>query len=198
MLENSWTDISEIHFSLASLKEAELTASSYFTENDFQVTRGVFLKALDFFEEMIMADAPPSRAPNAAVSSPRVEVTKFPPLTLFSFSGQVLEWTLFQKVFILINGKSWLIDAERLRYLKLSIRGLAEVSIEHMPSTADGFEVAWQILVERYDNSRAMMLSSALQMLQPTAVESLRIPFLRLLRDQVVRTYKVLDRPVDQ
>ncbi|KAG7198085.1 hypothetical protein KM043_016614 [Ampulex compressa] len=67
MLDNSSSEISEIHHYLVSLKRTEPAASSYFTENEFKLIRGIFLETYNYFEELIMAATPASPAPAGAL-----------------------------------------------------------------------------------------------------------------------------------
>lgn len=78
---------------------------------------------------------------------------KLKPIQIPKFSGPIKHWPTFCGLFktMVIDEKSY-IDIQRMQFLKTSITGEAAKLV----STAENFKEAWAILVNRYENKRAI------------------------------------------
>ncbi|XP_023211075.1 uncharacterized protein LOC111613956 [Centruroides sculpturatus] len=85
---------------------------------------------------------------------------KLPKLTLPSFSGNFDEWLPFSDLFqaaITNNGK--LSGAQKLQYLKCSLKGEALKIIQSLSICDRNFEIAWELLSQRYSWKRELVAS---------------------------------------
>lgn len=82
---------------------------------------------------------------------------KLKPIEIPKFSGSIKNWTTFSGLFktMVIDDASYK-DIERMQYLKTSITGEAAKLISTMDISPGNFERAWAILVNRYENKRAI------------------------------------------
>lgn len=81
---------------------------------------------------------------------------KLPKISVPSFKGDLLDWSSFWEQFnIAIHSKEQLTDAEKLAYLKDSLKdGPARHAIEGLAQTAENYEEAITCLRKRYDRPR--------------------------------------------
>ena len=98
--------------------------------------------------------------------SPRSSQIKLPKIDLPSFSGKYTEWTSFIDQFdSAVHGNPNLQNAEKLNYLKSSLRGEAHDLIKNVAITDVNYELARRTLMDRFDNKRfivSMHLSAVL------------------------------------
>lgn len=97
---------------------------------------------------------------NLVVSTARI---KLPKISLPLFQGDYKEWSAFRDLFVkLIHDNSQISNAEKLYYLKASLKGEASRLIQNIESSADNYETAWQEILRRYDN-KVLMLNKHLK-----------------------------------
>ncbi|XP_073811701.1 uncharacterized protein [Musca autumnalis] len=80
---------------------------------------------------------------------------KLPPCDTDIFYGCYKTWPTFRDLFsaIYIDGTR-ISKVEKLYHLKQKTAGEARDIIEHIPLTNDGFDLAWETLTDRYENTR--------------------------------------------
>jgi hypothetical protein len=85
---------------------------------------------------------------------------KLPQLSIPKFSGNLQDWVTFKDTFLSIVGDSTNIpNIQKFHYLLSAINGDAKRVIQHIPVSDQGYKVAWEILVERYENERLIINS---------------------------------------
>jgi len=88
---------------------------------------------------------------------PSVKV-KLPQLSIPMFSGHLQDWVTFKDTFLSLVGTSTTIpNIQKFHYLLSAIKGDARKVIQHIPVSEQGFRVAWEILVDRYENERLII-----------------------------------------
>ena len=88
---------------------------------------------------------------------PSVKV-KLPQLSIPKFSGQLQDWVTFKDTFLSLVGNNTTVpDIQKFHYLLAAISGDARKVIQHIPASEQGFRVAWEILVDRYENERLII-----------------------------------------
>jgi len=88
---------------------------------------------------------------------PSVKV-KLPQLSIPMFSGHLQDWVTFKDTFLSLVGTSTTIpNIQRFHYLLSAIKGDGRKVIQHIPVSEQGFRVAWEILVDRYENERLII-----------------------------------------
>ncbi|KAL0271399.1 UNVERIFIED_CONTAM: hypothetical protein PYX00_008500 [Menopon gallinae] len=80
---------------------------------------------------------------------------RLPQIDLPTFSGDPTEWFSFHDLFrATIHENPNLSNAQRLQYLKGTLRGEAAKIIRHLPITEDSYVESWDLLKRRYNNTR--------------------------------------------
>lgn len=85
--------------------------------------------------------------------------TILPRIQLPHFFGRYVEW-LFRDLFQSVIGKDASItDVEKLHYLKVNLKGEAEVLIRDLSTISDNYRRAWDILTAHFENKRLLVRS---------------------------------------
>ena len=87
---------------------------------------------------------------------PSVKV-KLPQLSIPSFSGHLQYWVTFKDFFSLVGNNTTIPNVKKCHYLLAAISGDARKVIQHIPASEQGFRVAWEISVDRYENERLII-----------------------------------------
>ncbi|GFX35844.1 DUF1758 domain-containing protein [Trichonephila clavipes] len=157
------TEIKDILDSIISICE-EKDEETYITEKD---------DILDTLEEILVAidtqlmpsavnsdfEVKNQGSSHSLVSARSAEV-KLPTLSLPIFSGVTEEWLAFSDLFeAAVSNNNDLTGAQKLQYLKGSLKSDALKIINSLSITNDNFEIAWKLLKDRYFNKREIMSS---------------------------------------
>ncbi|KAJ0172002.1 hypothetical protein K1T71_012765 [Dendrolimus kikuchii] len=82
---------------------------------------------------------------------------KLPKLPLPSFSGNSTDWNSFYDLYLsLIHNNNAYTDAEKFRYLLLTLKNEPYDLIKSIPITDANYNIALHILVSRYENKRVI------------------------------------------
>ncbi|XP_055605543.1 uncharacterized protein LOC129753723 [Uranotaenia lowii] len=82
---------------------------------------------------------------------------RLPQIKLQTFSGNIDEWMSFRDLYTsLIHWKTDLPDVEKFHYLKGCLQGEPKSLIDSLQITRANYQVAWDLLVKRYNNSKLL------------------------------------------
>uniref|UniRef100_A0A1B0FV41 Uncharacterized protein n=1 Tax=Lutzomyia longipalpis TaxID=7200 RepID=A0A1B0FV41_LUTLO len=85
---------------------------------------------------------------------------KLKELTVPDFDGKYSEWMSFKDLFTaVIHRNESLSNAHKMYYLLSLLKGEAKSIVEHLPMTSANYSVAWDLLMERYDDPMGMATS---------------------------------------
>lgn len=87
----------------------------------------------------------------------RNESVKFPDKILPTFSGDVTEWLEFRDTFDALINKTELKPIQKLKYLKSCVRDRALSVISALEFTDESYNIAWQLLCERFNNPKQLV-----------------------------------------
>lgn len=171
------------------LNQRELFENSYYTE---------LAKA----ECMIAkSESSTTTSNNSICKNHNLKSVKLPTITMPTFDGSYEHWLEFRDSFLsLVHSSTEISSIQKFHYLKSSLKGSAELVIDSLEFTSDNYQIAWELLLNRYNNSRLLVHNHvrALFNLQSLGKES---PVLiRKLIDTVLknmRSLKVLGEPTD-
>nr|XP_029730562.1 uncharacterized protein LOC115267597 [Aedes albopictus] len=154
-----------------------------------------YIAGLSSFEKLIKS-MKTENASNAGRDSVRLPMVDLP---VFSGAGESwLEW--FDKFNALIHSRASLATIQKFEYLKLSLRGAALGLIDSLPTTDANYEVAYDMLVRRYNNPKLLIQKHTRELFELKAVETESASGLRNLFDGAqkhLRCLLSLNQPVE-
>lgn len=194
-------------------------ASSLFTEfNDVQTTIEKTVRDCDLdhqltqrelFEdayydalaraEYLLNSAGPSDSSSSC--SGKLKSIKLPTISMPTFDGAYEHWIEFRDTFLsLVHNSKDISDIQKFHYLKSSLKGSAELIIEALEFSEINYSVAWELLLNRFNNNRLLVHNhvKALFTLQKLSKESPQL--VRKLIDNILknlRALKILGEPTD-
>lgn len=128
---------------------------------------------------------------NANVNSHR-QVKNFnninlPKISLPNFDGRYEHWLPFRDIYLsLIHNNSALSEIERFHYLKASLIEDAAKLIENVEITQQNYNIAWQSIVNRYENTKQIIKNYARALLNlPFTIKSNIPEFLDTIQKKV-------------
>ena len=144
--------------------------------------------------------SPPN--PNVSVGSNNVtSVVKLPPMTIPTFDGSYEGWCSFEDLFVAtVDKHTGISNAQKLQYLKSSVKGDAAKLIQAFQVTDENYTQAWELLRDRYNNKRDIVQSILLRMFNQRFLTKESAKDLQTLADttsECVRSLSVLERPTD-
>lgn len=130
---------------------------------------------------------------NSTKSSRIFNNVKLPTIDLPHFDGDTLKWLEYRDTFnSLVNENDCIPDINKFHYLRSSLEGGATVVIKSISFSAQNYKVAWELLCNRYNNTR-LLINNHLKSLfsfQPLAKESHKA--LRYMIDYFTRNLRAL------
>lgn len=126
---------------------------------------------------------------------------RLPQITLQSFNGNIDEWLSFRDLFTsLIHWKTELPEVEKFHYLKGCLQGEPRALIDPLPITKANYQVAWDLLLKRYNNSRQLKKRQVQALFELPSLSKESGTELHVLLEGFERIVKTLDQviqPVD-
>ncbi|XP_062535419.1 uncharacterized protein LOC134204656 [Armigeres subalbatus] len=120
---------------------------------------------------------------------------RLPQIQLQSFDGNIDEWLSFRDLYTsLIHEKPDLPDVEKFHYLKGCLAGEAKALVDPLKITRDNYQVAWQSLLKRYNNSKLLRKKQVQALFKLPSLTTESIADLHRLVDGFDRVILTLDQ----
>jgi hypothetical protein len=127
---------------------------------------------------------------------------KLPSIELPKFNGSYSDWLAFYEAFQgLINENNNLTDTQKFYYLQSCLTGEAKHVIEALSISSDNYQVAWELLKERYENKRLIGQTHIQAIFNLPAITKASATSLRQFSDSIgvhLKALKALQRATDQ
>lgn len=161
-LETHWVEFmrafEEEEAVLVSIGHAELDAitAEYMTMHNSYVKAKVYVSGLlsDFVS--INSQNTQQNAPAEAANNNNQPMFKLAPLRITPFAGNLAEWIEFKATCDVLL-ESTVKEVQRLTLLKEALYGEARSLVRHIVPGPGSFKLAMDLLVEQYDNQRAII-----------------------------------------
>ncbi|XP_055528072.1 uncharacterized protein LOC129720607 [Wyeomyia smithii] len=122
---------------------------------------------------------------------------RLPQIKLQTFDGNIDEWLSFRDLFTsLIHWKVELPDVEKLHYLKGCLQGEAKALIDPLKITRGNYQIAWETLLKRYNNSKLLKKRQIQSLLKLPSVAKESAVELHTLLESFERVIHTLDQIV--
>ncbi|XP_025996900.1 uncharacterized protein LOC113005488 [Solenopsis invicta] len=162
LLDSKWRKFADAHSVLLGKRTKELDSHKYFQDDLYDQCETAYIDVKAEVLRMRDRAASPC-ALNTSLGNDTSRLVSstarsHPKITLPKFSGDYQSWTSFRDLFQSMVGSNDDIPAvEKFHHLKSSLTGDAARHIANVPVTADNFGPAWDALVARYENKRAIV-----------------------------------------
>ncbi|XP_071579935.1 uncharacterized protein [Temnothorax nylanderi] len=150
-------------------------------------------------------DPNPNQSLDVSNSNSRVNTgdnIKLPPIHLPTFKGSYEQWPNFRNTFkAVIDENESLSDIKKLYYLRSSLKGVASEIMTSIEMSADNYEIAWNLLENRFENKRVLVHHHLQALIEYPAIQKEQHASLRQLLDSTekhVRALKKLGQPTEQ
>ncbi|KYM95826.1 hypothetical protein ALC62_13525 [Cyphomyrmex costatus] len=180
-------------FADGKLKETH----AYFTQSYFLQCEDYYNEAADFMAE-VLATHESRETPLAAhdVSEFHTSfrsMSKLPRINLPMFDGTFEKWESFRDKFkSMIYDDCTLTNVDRMHYLSSCVEGSARNALDHLAVTNSNFEIAWNILLSRYDNKRRLITTHLTSFFNLPTCTNETSNNLRNIRDQTNKAIQAL------
>ncbi|XP_029173951.1 uncharacterized protein LOC114942698 [Nylanderia fulva] len=199
LLETYWSRFLDAHDQILSFENVD--ASEYIRKDIYGATEDNYVAV----KSRIVSIMPPAKLVDSAVgksdASSVLKQIQLPKISLPTFNGNQLAWEGFRDLFkSLVYDVDGLTPTQKLQYLRASLTGEAAAIVANIEITTEGYALAWDELVSRYDNRSVLMATHMRLLLSSTPiVKSTAAEIGRLLStaNQAARSFQALKGPVE-
>lgn len=133
-------------------------------------------------------------------SSGKRQFVKLPTIQLPKFTGSYDNWLEFRDTFAsLIHGNDDIDEINKFHYLRSSLEGSAAIVIQSIEFSAQNYNVAWELLCERFDNERLLIENHVTALFNIESITKESSTALKGIVDNVnknIRALRTLGEPV--
>ncbi|XP_065092790.1 uncharacterized protein LOC135713588 [Ochlerotatus camptorhynchus] len=122
---------------------------------------------------------------------------RLPQIKLQVFNGDIDEWISFRDLFTsLIHRKTDLPEVEKFHYLKGCLQGEPKSLIDSLKITKNNYQIAWDMLLKRYDNSKQLKKRQVQALFNLPTLSKESVRDLHTLTDGFERVVQNLDQVI--
>ncbi|XP_065083288.1 uncharacterized protein LOC135705468 [Ochlerotatus camptorhynchus] len=122
---------------------------------------------------------------------------RLPQIKLQVFNGDIDEWISFRDLFTsLIHRKTDLPEVEKFHYLKGCLQGEPKSLIDSLKITKNNYQIAWDMLLKRYDNSKQLKKRQVQALFNLPTLSKESVTDLHTLTDGFERVVQNLDQVI--
>lgn len=126
---------------------------------------------------------------------------KLPTISMPTFDGSYEHWLEFRDTYLsLVHNSKQISSIQKFHYLKSSLKGNALLVIESIEFSSDNYSVAWELLLNRYNNNRLLTHNHVKALFTINALTKESSVCIRKLIDTILknlRALKILGEPTD-
>ena len=113
---------------------------------------------------------------------------KLPAIHLPKFNGDIENWLEFREIYIsLVHDNPSISHIHKLHYLKASLDGEAALILKSLEFKSSNYDVAWEALCDRYNNSRMLAHNHFKSILDISTLSFESAPRLRKINDSMFK-----------
>ncbi|XP_049782344.1 uncharacterized protein LOC126183996 [Schistocerca cancellata] len=129
-----------------------------------------------------------------SVSSCSAREIKLPAISLPKFNGNIAEFMHSLDTFkALVISNEALTDVQRYYYLLSCVSGAPRKMVENLPVTESNFKIAWDLIVQRYNNPKLIVDLHVKELLNLPNVRVESAKDLRMLINQLMRNLNAIE-----
>lgn len=162
--EPVWDEFNIIQSQIEELQEKiDDEERQYFEDSYFELVGKVKMTCNNFkFDESERSgldnSSVASRHARSSKNNNFESAVKLPPIHIPTFNGSYENWLDFKEVFLsLVDKNNSLMDIQKLHYLRSSLNKDPLQLIKSVEISAKNYKVAWDLLVDRYENKKIIV-----------------------------------------
>ncbi|XP_062716167.1 uncharacterized protein LOC134291852 [Aedes albopictus] len=194
-LDCLWDQMNEVIDNIVAHDDSPDDPDAYVKDRlDFE-NRFFTLKTFLLEKNEPAQNTPSTSTPNTSFgSTPHV---RLPQISLPKFGGKLDEWLTFRDLYTsLIHWQVDLPAVEKFHYLRSQLEGEALAVIDSLPLTAANYNVAWDLLTQRFTNSKVLRKRQVQALFELPTVKKETASELQSLLDAFEKTVRSLDQVV--
>lgn len=200
-LDVLWSDYDSVQSELELIDEEEMCNRAKFEESFFSLSAKMC--ELLTSTHRTQSETAPTTSTSAITNLPESLLhIRLPKINLSKFTGKYEEWLPFYDSFqSIIHANPSISDVQKLQYLKATLAGDASKVVDSLEISAANYQVAWNVLKQRYDNKRIIVQSHVKALLELPALTRENVNKLRQIADGATRhlqALQALNRPTAQ
>lgn len=122
-----------------------------------------------------------------------IHSVKLPTISMPTFDGSYEHWLEFRDTFAsLVHNSTDISNIQKFHYLKSSLKGSAELVIHSIEFSSDNYQVAWDMLLNRYNNCGLLVDHHITSLLNVTALTKESPSSIRTLIDTILKNLRAL------
>ncbi|XP_058827822.1 uncharacterized protein LOC131687746 [Topomyia yanbarensis] len=203
-LEELWEKVNDVILDIETHEDFEAEDDAYAEQqsefgNRYYQVKSVLLDKVKELEEPAVLNA--SIRGLDMTQQPTIEHVRLPQIKLQTFDGNIDEWLSFRDLYTsLIHWKADLPDVEKFHYLKGCLSGEAKALIDPLSITRANYQVAWETLTKRYNDSKLLkrrQIQALFKLLSLVKESANELQSLLEGFERVVQTLDQLVQPAD-
>ena len=202
-LDNHWSYFMAQHVRL-NRHSADLQDDEYFSNNHFDETESTYFQtkaAIETELETRLQAAPNQEVQNVtqrpSIVPPALQLHKIAPP---KFDGDPLNWETFKERFsTMVKDVPGIPAINKLHHLLASLEGDAAKAFKNTRITGANFNVVWQQLLKRYDQTRVRLDTHLSRLISVLPAKRTAADLTRLINSmqESIRALTDMDRPVE-
>lgn len=119
---------------------------------------------------------------------------KLPTISLPSFDGSYDHWLEYRDTYMsLIHNSKEIDNVQKFHYLRSSLTGNALMVIKSLEFSSDNYLIAWELLENRYNNSRLLVQNHVKALFNTTSINKESSIQIRKLIDNILKNIRALN-----
>lgn len=119
---------------------------------------------------------------------------KLPTISLPSFDGSYDHWLEYRDTYMsLIHNSKEIDNVQKFHYLRSSLTGNALMVIKSLEFSSDNYLIAWELLENRYNNSRLLVQNHVKALFNTTSINKESSVQIRKLIDNILKNIRALN-----
>jgi len=150
-LESHWSQVFCTQYALCEFENIDDT--EYMKQDLFSEAESQYLAAKIKINELLNKELVTESASNKTCCHNEVQRTELSKIMIPEFDGNINKWEDFRDMFVsVIHNDQKILLIKKMHYLKGCLKGDAAGVISRMELSAENYETAWELIVQRYDN----------------------------------------------
>jgi len=150
-LESYWSQVLRTQYVLCEFENIDDT--EYIKQDLFSEAESQYLAAKIKINELLNKELVTDSASNKTYCHNEAQRTELPKVMIPEFNGNINKWEDFRDMFVsVIHSDQKIPLIKKRNYLKDCLKDDAAGIISRMELSAENYETAWELIVQRYDN----------------------------------------------